>query len=99
MLRGCTREWKVALACLVLVCLLVTSTVVLGHDHGPSGNHSCDVCHLGQMAWTGTDVQRPFVPEVVEQWRHTAESKQDPQECVVSNASSRASPRLHEFPA
>ncbi len=99
MLRGCTRNWKTVLACLMLASLLVTTTVVLGHDHGPGNDRNCDVCHFGHMAWTGSCAPLAFVPEVIEEWGHAAEPKQHQQECVVSNASSRAPPVFIQLPA
>jgi hypothetical protein len=92
MLRGSNRVAKVVLACLVLASLLITTTVVLGHAHGADNSRSCDVCHFGHMVWTSSYVPIAFVPEPVEEWRHTAELKQHPQDCLVSNASSRAPP-------
>jgi hypothetical protein len=99
MLHGSTGKWKFGLACLVLACLLVTTTFLAGHDHGPNGSHSCDVCHFGQMAWTGSHVPVAFVPELAAEWRHAVETEQAAQDSIVSNASSRAPPCLIALPA
>lgn len=96
---GSIRDWKTVLACLVLVSLLVTTTVVLGHDHGLGSDHTCEVCHFGHMAWTGSEIPLAFVPEIFEEWRHPSEFEQPPQDCVVSNASSRAPPVFIVLPA
>jgi hypothetical protein len=98
--RRHVQAWVFQLACLLLACsLLTTTTVALGHDHGLDTSHSCDICHFGHMAWTGSDVPIAFVPEVVEEWRHSAELEQHPQDRIVSNASSRAPPVVIVLPA
>jgi hypothetical protein len=98
--RGSNRQWLVLVGCVLLVCsLLVTSTIVLGHDHAPGGPHSCEVCHLGYMGWANFPVATGLVPELMEQLLEFAEPVQLAEECVLRDASSRAPPVTIVLPA